>query len=116
MLIPQWVRRVPSDEKLDKRFFATLSREGDLEVHNRVAKLLNQTKTKMSKEEMTQEDKDYLWTLMPQWVRRVPSDEKLDKTFFATLSREGFFATLSREGDLKVHNRVAKLLNQNKDG
>jgi hypothetical protein len=43
----------------------------------------------MSKEEMTQEDKDYLWTLMPQWVRRVPSDEKLDKTFFATLSREG---------------------------
>ncbi len=65
-----------------------------------------ETKTKMSKEEMTQEDKDYLWTLMPQWVRRVPSDETLDKTFFATLSREG---------DLEVHNRVAKLLNQNKD-
>jgi hypothetical protein len=43
---------------------------------------------------------------MPQWVRRVPSDEKLDKTFFATLSREG---------DLEVHNRVANLLNQNKD-
>ena len=42
----------------------------------------------MSKEEMTQEDKDYLWMLIPQWVRRVPSDEKLDKTFFATLSRE----------------------------
>ena len=60
----------------------------------------------MSKEEMTQEDKDYLWTLMPQWVRRVPSDEKLDKTFFATLSREG---------DLEVHNKVANLLNQNKD-
>ena len=55
---------------------------------------------------MTQEDKDYLWLLMPQWVRRVPSDETLDKTFFATLSREG---------DLEVHNRVANLLNQNKD-
>ena len=62
----------------------------------------------MSKEEITQEDKDYLWTLMPQWVRRVPSDEKLDKTFFATLSREG---------DLEVHNKVANMLplNQNKD-
>jgi len=61
----------------------------------------------MSKEEITQEDKDYLWSLMPLWVKKVPSDEKLDKTFFGTLSREG---------DLKVHNRVAKLLNQNKDG
>ena len=60
----------------------------------------------MGKEEITQEDKDYLWTLMPQWVRRVPSDEKRDKTFFATLSREG---------DLEVHNKVANLLNQNKE-
>ena len=59
----------------------------------------------MSKEEITQEDKDYLWLLMPQWVRRVPSDPKLDKTFFGTLSRES---------DLKVHNKVIQLLNQNK--
>ena len=79
----------------------------DLDMFNEHFDGLLKNMKNMSKEEMTQEDKDYLWLLMPQWVRRVPSNEKLDKTFFATLSREG---------DLKVHNRVAKLLNQNKDG
>ena len=50
----------------------------------------------MSKEEITQEDKNYLWSLMPRW----------DSTYFGTLSREG---------DLKVHNKVIQILNQNKD-
>jgi hypothetical protein len=59
----------------------------------------------MSKE-FTQEDKDFLWSLMPKWVKEVPSKEH---SFDAM-----FFGTLSREGDLEVHNKVVKLLNQNK--
>ena len=61
----------------------------------------------MSKEEITQEDKDYLWSLMPLWVKEVPSENhSCDPTYFGTLSREG---------DLKVHNKVIQLLNQNKE-
>tara|TARA_R100000734_G_C3231586_1_gene39399 strand:+ start:68 stop:259 length:192 start_codon:yes stop_codon:yes gene_type:complete len=61
----------------------------------------------MSKEEITQEDKDYLWSLMPRWVKKVPSENhSLDSIYFGTLSREG---------DLKVHNKVIQILNQNKE-
>lgn len=60
----------------------------------------------MSKE-LTQEDKDYLWSLMPKWVKEVPGKEHSFDPMF--------FGTLSREGDLEVHNKVVKLLNQNKD-
>ena len=60
----------------------------------------------MSKE-LTQEDKDYLWSLMPKWVKEVPSKENSFDPMF--------FGTLSREGDLEVHNKVVNLLNQNKD-
>ena len=56
---------------------------------------------------MSKEDKDFLWSLMPKWVKEVPSE---DHSFDPT-----FFGTLSREGDLKVHNRVIKLLNQDND-
>jgi hypothetical protein len=56
---------------------------------------------------MGKEDKDFLWSLMPKWVKEVPSE---DHSFDPT-----FFGTLSREGDLKVHNRVIKLLNQDND-
>jgi hypothetical protein len=56
---------------------------------------------------MSKEDKDFLWSLMPKWVKEVPSENhSFDPTFFGTLSREG---------DLKVHNRVIKLLNQDND-
>ena len=57
--------------------------------------------------EITQEDKDYLWSLMPTWVKKVPiADDSWGPTYFGTLSREG---------DLTVHNKVIQLLNQNKD-
>jgi hypothetical protein len=57
--------------------------------------------------EITQEDKDYLWSLMPTWVKKVPSkNQSWDPTFYGTLSREG---------DLTVHNKVIQLLNQNKE-
>lgn len=58
----------------------------------------------MSKEEITQEDKDYLWSLMPLWVKKIPSENhSWDSTYFGTLSREG---------DLQVYNKVIQLLNQ----
>jgi len=61
----------------------------------------------MSKEEITQEDKDYLWSLLPLWVKKVPSkNHSWDSTYFGTLSREG---------DLQVYNKVIQLLNQNKE-
>ena len=57
--------------------------------------------------EITQEDKDYLWSLMPTWVKEVPIEsQSWDPTSFGTLSREG---------DLTVHNKVIQLLNQNKE-
>jgi hypothetical protein len=57
----------------------------------------------MSKE-LTQEDKDYLWSLMPEWVKEIPSEEHSFDPMY--------FGTLSREGDIKVNKRVCELLNQ----
>ncbi len=48
---------------------------------------------------MKKEDKDYLWSLMPDWVKEVPKG--LDPTFYGTLSREG---------DKEVQKKVKKLL------
>ena len=60
----------------------------------------------MSKE-LTQEDKDYLWSLMPTWVKKVPSENhSWDPTYFGTLSRDG---------DLTVHNKGIQVVNQNKE-
>lgn len=56
---------------------------------------------------MTQKDKDYIWSLMPGWVKEVPSENHSWDPMY--------FGTLSREGDLEVHNKVVKLLNQNTD-
>ena len=53
---------------------------------------------------MDQEEKDYLWSLMPGWVKEVPKGYS-----------ETFYGTLSYEKDLEVHEKVKKLLNQNRD-
>ena len=56
---------------------------------------------------MTQEDKDFLWSLMPLWVRTLPEDEDMFPTYYGTLTKEG---------DIEVHRRVVELLNQEKNG
>ncbi len=54
--------------------------------------------------QLTKEDKDFLWKLMPTWVKEVPDEgHSFDSTFFGTLSREG---------DLEVQQIVKKLLDQ----
>ena len=53
---------------------------------------------------ITQDDMDFLWSLMPDWVRNVPDEDDGWNPMF--------FGTLSRESDLMVHNRVKKLLNK----
>lgn len=60
----------------------------------------------MSKE-LTQEDLDLLWSLMPNWVRELPEEEDY--------IHPTFYGTLSRQGDIDMHNKVRELLNQNKD-
>jgi hypothetical protein len=60
----------------------------------------------MSKE-LTQEDLDLLWSLMPKWVRELPEEEDY--------IHQTFYGTLSRQGDIDIHNKVVTLLNQNKD-
>lgn len=53
---------------------------------------------------LKQGELDYIWSLMPAWVREIPSEEhSFDPTFFGTLSREG---------DIEVHKKVCRLLNQ----
>jgi hypothetical protein len=54
--------------------------------------------------QLTKEDKDFLWSLMPEWVKEVPIEEDSFDPMF--------FGTLSREGDLEVHEIVKKLLDQ----
>lgn len=53
---------------------------------------------------LTQDQLDYLWSLMPRWVKELPEEED---------SEHGtIYGTLSRQGDIDVHNTVVKLLNQ----
>jgi|694.fasta_scaffold34219_11 hypothetical protein len=54
--------------------------------------------------QMTQEDKNFIWSLLPDWVKFVPSEDHAWDPMW--------FGTLSREGDIKIHERVCKLLNQ----
>ena len=44
---------------------------------------------------------------MPRRVKKVPSENHSWDSIY--------FGTLSREGDLKVHNKVIQILNQNKE-
>ena len=53
---------------------------------------------------MTQQDKDFIWSLLPDWVKEVPSESHGWDPMW--------FGTLSREKDVEVHKRVCKLLNQ----
>ena len=57
----------------------------------------------MSKE-LTQEELDFLWSLMPKWVKELPEEEDPEHGMI--------YGTLSRQGDIDVHRRVVKLLNQ----
>lgn len=49
---------------------------------------------------MTREESEYIWKLMPEWVKEQPKDLPAP-----------FYGTLSREGDLEVSKRVKKILN-----
>ena len=51
---------------------------------------------------MKKEDSDFLWRLMPDWVKEQP--EGLDCLFYATLTREG---------DIEIGNRVKEILFNN---
>ena len=43
--MPTWVKELPEEEDPEHRmFYGTLSRQGDIDVHNRVVILLNQKK------------------------------------------------------------------------
>lgn len=57
----------------------------------------------MSKE-LTQEELDFLWSLMPKWVKELPEEEDPEHGMI--------YGTLSRQGNIDVHRRVVKLLNQ----
>ena len=57
----------------------------------------------MSKE-LTQEELDFLWSLMPNWVRELPEEEDPEHGVI--------YGTLSRQGDIDVHHKVVRLLNQ----
>lgn len=48
---------------------------------------------------MTEQDKKYIWDLMPSWVKTVP------KGLCPTM-----YGTGSYEGDLKVRTKVAEIL------
>ena len=45
-------------------------------------------------------DKKYIWELMPGWIKEQPEG------LFPTM-----YGTLSREGDIKVRERVERILN-----
>jgi len=60
----------------------------------------------MSKE-LTQEDLNLLWSLIPRWVKELPEEEDPEHGMI--------YGTLSRQGDIDIHNKVVTLLNQNKD-
>ena len=49
---------------------------------------------------MNEENKKYIWSLLPEWVKDVP--EGLDPMFYGTLTYEG---------DKKIHDKVNKILN-----
>lgn len=53
---------------------------------------------------LTQDDLDFLWELMPNWVKELPEEEDPEHGLI--------YGTLSRQGDIDVHNKVVKLLNQ----
>ena len=48
---------------------------------------------------LTEDDKNFLWSLMPQWVKEQPKE--LDPTFYGTLSREG---------DIAIKEKLIRLL------
>lgn len=53
---------------------------------------------------LTQDQLDYLWSLMPKWVKELPEEED---------SEHGtIYGTSSKQGDIDVHNTVVRLLNQ----
>ena len=49
---------------------------------------------------MTQEEAQFIWSLMPLWVKEQPNG--LDNKFYGTLSREG---------DVEISERVRSILN-----
>lgn len=51
---------------------------------------------------MRPEDAQYIWSLMPNWVREIPTQEHAYDPMY--------FGTLSREGDIEVHNKVIQIL------
>ena len=55
--------------------------------------------------EFTPDDKKFLWSLLPTWVKEVPP--AID------VSDPTFYGTLTYEGDMEVHNKVKKLLDIN---
>jgi len=48
---------------------------------------------------MTDEDKDLLWSLMPEWAKSPKKDQP-----------SIFYGTQSYEGDMKIHNRLLLIL------
>lgn len=53
---------------------------------------------------LTQDQLDYLWSLMPKWVKELPEDEDSEHGLI--------YGTSSKQGDIDVHNTVVRLLNQ----
>jgi len=51
---------------------------------------------------MNKQDADYIWSVLPKWVKEIPEKERgFDPSFFGTTSRSG---------DIAVHNKVKEIL------
>jgi hypothetical protein len=53
---------------------------------------------------LTQDQLDYLWSLMPRWVKELPEGDDPE--------HDMIYGTSSKQGDIDVHNTVVRLLNQ----
>jgi len=53
---------------------------------------------------MTREDKDFIWSLLPEWVK----DHRTEADAYDPM----WFGTLSRAGDMVIGKRARKLLGQ----
>ena len=63
---------------------------------------MKEVKINEKSENMRQKEAEFIWSLLPKWVKDIPSEEHSYDPMY--------FGTLSREGDIKINKKVRKIL------
>lgn len=80
-----------------------LDKHGDMRIYGGRELTISEIKTKaksLLEKEVTKKDAEFIWSILPNWLHDHPKG--LDPSFYGTGTREG---------DIKVSNKVKRILN-----